>query len=150
MTKLRTAFLVGGVLLLLLVGSPGTSTARTLTRVTPSGGYYYTVHYGDTLSGIATWTYGSASAWGCIARANGLANGNYIWAGQTLWLPPDCMSSPGTGGSARYHTVQYGQTLSGIACMYYYDCNYWRIANANGLGNPNYIWAGQVLWVPFP
>ena len=47
-------------------------------------GSYYVVHRGDTLSGIA-YRYG-VSAWS-IARANGLCNMNYIWSGQTLYIP---------------------------------------------------------------
>lgn len=47
----------------------------------------YTVMYGDTLYSIATSR--GLNPW-CVATANGLANPNYIRAGQCLVLPPYC------------------------------------------------------------
>ncbi len=46
-----------------------------------------------------------------------------------------------------YHTVQPGQTLFSIANMY--GISMWSLACANGLYNPNYIYAGMVLYVPY-
>ncbi|RME60470.1 LysM domain-containing protein [Candidatus Parcubacteria bacterium] len=51
---------------------------------------------------------------------------------------PDC------GGS--YHCVRYGETLFSIGRLYNVDPYY--IAEVNGLANPNYIYAGQVLYIP--
>lgn len=45
-----------------------------------------------------------------------------------------------------YHTVLPGQTLYSIAM--YYGTSVWAVACANGLYNPNYIYAGQVLLIP--
>jgi LysM repeat protein len=45
---------------------------------------YYVVHYGDTLDSIS-WRHG-VSTWS-LARANGLWNANYIYAGQVLYIP---------------------------------------------------------------
>ncbi len=45
-----------------------------------------------------------------------------------------------------YHTVQPGQTLYSIAV--HYGTSVWAIACANGLYNPNYVYAGQVLVIP--
>ena len=50
----------------------------------PSCGYWYTVHWGDTLNSIA-WRSG-VNVW-TIARANGIYNLNWIYAGQALWIP---------------------------------------------------------------
>ena len=47
----------------------------------------------------------------------------------------------------RCHVVQYGETLFSIGRMY--DVNPYQIAEANGLYNPNYIYAGQVLYIPY-
>jgi LysM repeat protein len=47
-------------------------------------GWYYTVRRGDTLLRIGR-VYG-VSAWS-IARANGIYNMNYIWVGQSLYIP---------------------------------------------------------------
>jgi LysM repeat protein len=50
----------------------------------PSCGYWYTVHWGDTLNSIA-WRSG-VNVW-AIAQANGIYNLNRIYAGQALWIP---------------------------------------------------------------
>src|ERR687884_1887582 len=46
-----------------------------------------------------------------------------------------------------YHTVQPGQTLYWIAN--HYGVSVWALACANGLWNPNYIYAGMVLTIPY-
>lgn len=48
-------------------------------------------------------------------------------------------------GNAQYYTVQSGDTLSGIASRY--GTSYQKIAQLNGIGNPNLIYAGQRLRV---
>lgn len=45
-----------------------------------------------------------------------------------------------------YHYVRYGETLSSIGRLY--GVNPYAIARANGLANPNRIYAGQVLLIP--
>jgi len=45
-----------------------------------------------------------------------------------------------------YVTVQPGQTLYSIANAY--GVSVWSMACANGLYNPNYIYAGMVLYIP--
>ncbi|MEZ4662184.1 MAG: LysM peptidoglycan-binding domain-containing protein [Caldilineaceae bacterium] len=56
-------------------------------------------------------------------------------------------SAPASHGyCVAWHYVTYGQTLSGIAA--YYGVNYWHLANANGIGNPNRIYVGQQLCIP--
>ncbi len=49
------------------------------------------------------------------------------------------------GSVAQYYTVQSGDTLSGIASKY--GTTYQRIAQLNGITNPNVIYAGQKLRV---
>ncbi|MBN1991968.1 MAG: LysM peptidoglycan-binding domain-containing protein [Anaerolineae bacterium] len=49
-----------------------------------------------------------------------------------------------SGGA--YHTVRYGETLFSIGR--YYGVNPYYIAEVNNLYNPNYIYAGQVLYIP--
>lgn len=46
------------------------------------------------------------------------------------------------------HRVRFGETLFSIARQY--QVNPWMIARANGLFNPNLIFAGQVLCIPGP
>jgi len=45
-----------------------------------------------------------------------------------------------------YHYVRWGETLSSIGRLY--GVNPYAIAHANGLANPNYIYAGQMLVIP--
>ena len=45
-----------------------------------------------------------------------------------------------------YHRVRWGETLSSIGGLY--GVNAYAIARANGLANPNHIYAGQVLVIP--
>jgi lysozyme len=49
--------------------------------------------------------------------------------------------------SGTYHVVLWGQTLYDIAL--WYGVNVWTLACANGLYNANYIYAGQVLYIPY-
>lgn len=48
-----------------------------------------------------------------------------------------------------YYRVRYGDTLSGIAQAFTGNANnYWSLAAYNGIANPNYILAGQVIYIP--
>jgi LysM repeat protein len=57
------------------------------------------------------------------------------------------LSSSAAAAGPVYHTVQYGQTLYSIAA--HYGTSVWAIACANGIYNPNYVYAGQVLQIPY-
>lgn len=102
---------------------------------------HHVVQWGENLTRIAR-HYGT-TIW-AIAQANGIWNINYIRAGQVLlipgWGPPDPVPGP------RYHIVQLGETLSGIAWRY--GTTVWAIAQANGIWNPNLIYVGQRLYIP--
>lgn len=106
----------------------------------------YVVHRGDTLSSIA-WRYGT-SVW-TLARMNGLANPNYIWAGQRLCVPcgtgyyPPPPPPPPCG---TFHVVCRGDTVYSIARRY--GSTVQAIANANRLWNPSRIYVGQRLYIP--
>lgn len=98
---------------------------------------YHTVARGQTLSGIARW-YGVGM--GELQRANGIANPNYIVAGQTLCIPV-C-----PGGGTQY-LVRRGDTLSGIARAY--GTTWQCLANYNGIRNPSYIQAGKMITIVY-
>ncbi len=51
---------------------------------------------------------------------------------------------PASGGA--HHTVRYGETLFSLGRRY--GVNPYQIAKANGLRNPDCIYAGQVLYIP--
>ena len=102
------------------------------------------VRRGENLTRIAAYYGTSVQA---IARANGLRNPDYIWAGQRLVIPHGGERGAGQrGGCGCVHIVRRGETLSQIAWRY--GTSVWAIAQQNGLGNPNYIWAGQRLCIP--
>ncbi len=63
-------------------------------------GNCYRVHYGDTLFSIGR-RYG-VNPWE-IARANGLQNPNWIYAGQWLFIPPARYPHPYGGNPAGYY-----------------------------------------------
>lgn len=133
------------------------------TSASAAGPVFHTVQPGQTLYSIAA-HYGT-SVW-AIACANGLFNPNYIYAGQVLAIPQGPM--PGGGCQAPrppmpkpepigwhphpgpqfgcFYTVRWGDHLFRIALRY--GIPWTVLAQANGLHNGNYIYAGQVLRVP--
>lgn len=104
-------------------------------------GRTHNVQYGETLATIAA-TYGiSVDA---LMQANGLTNPNLIYEGQVLNIPA---SQPPPPGQQNY-VVQPGDTLSTIAETF--SISLAALMQANGLRNPNLIYAGQVLKIPAP
>jgi LysM repeat protein len=120
------------------------------TRVAHANGYStHVVTLGETLSSIAGMYGVSAEA---IAQANGIVNPDYIYAGQVLTIPGSYM--PPSGGyqpppppqSGGHYVVRLGDSLYGIAAMYGTTIS--ALMATNGISNPNYIYAGQVLVIP--
>jgi LysM repeat protein len=128
-------------------------TAAQPSPVSAAGPAYYVVRPGDTLTAIA-WRYGMTT-W-AIARANGIWNPNYIYAGQVLVIPyvpgpfpPVPPYPPGPIPGPIYQCavrVNYGDTLIAIAARLRTDV--WTLARANGIYNLNWIYAGQWLRIP--
>jgi LysM repeat protein len=86
-------------------------------------------------------------SWVVIAEANNLSNPNQIYTGQVLNLS-------GTGGQPEpmptpegiNYLVKPGDTLFKIA--QHFGISWVEIAEANGLVNPNEIYAGQMIKIP--
>ncbi len=95
----------------------------------------YTVRRGDTLSGIAS-RFGTT--YQRLAQLNGISNPNRIYVGQVLRIP-----ASSSGSSPTYYVVKRGDTLSGIASRF--GTTYQKLAQLNGIRNPNRIYAGQRL-----
>jgi murein DD-endopeptidase MepM/ murein hydrolase activator NlpD len=98
----------------------------------------YQVKSGDTLSLIAL-RYGVSVDE--LVQANGLANPDMIYIGQTLVIPnqqPDV--------SGQIYTVQAGESLAMIAKRYGVTTD--QIISANNLPDINSIYAGQQLTIP--
>jgi LysM repeat protein len=109
-----------------------------------SGQIVHIVRWGENLSGIAV-RYGTTTH--AIMSANGLSNPNWIYAGQRLIIPGTghgYQPQPSTCGQV--YMVRYGDTLSGIA--YRFGISASALMQANGIVNPNCIYAGQKLTIP--
>ena len=132
--------------LLTIPAAPGALKAPLPAE--PSGSLSHTVQRGETLSGIARQHGTTVSA---IAQANGIADPARIYVGQRISIPGAAQPSPQaaaqsaaqTNGS---HTVQRGETLSGIARQHGTTVS--AIAQANGIANPARIYAGKTLTIP--
>jgi LysM repeat protein len=116
----------------------------------PMPGFYYTVSVGDTLYSIA-WRF-HTNVW-AVAQANGLINPSLIYVGQVLLISgsgpvPPVPPSPSPIPGPMIHVVRWGETVFSISRMY--GISVWTLAYANGLPNPNYIYAGQRLIIPGP
>lgn len=97
----------------------------------------YTVKKGDTLSEIAK-EYGTTV--NEIASLNNISNPNVIYVGQYLVIPTTSNANIST---ATTYTVKNGDTLSGIANKF--GTTYQKLAEINGISDPNKIFAGQVI-----
>jgi LysM repeat protein len=116
--------------------------ALLLPAAADAAGRVYVVKAGDTLYSIAIRTGTTVQG---IMQANGLRNPNYIWVGQALIIP----GAPGTPLPYQcgvYYTVRRGDTLSQVSRLFGVPVQ--AIVRANGLRNPNYVWAGQRLYIP--
>jgi LysM repeat protein len=137
MKKVSLGLLIAAALALLAV-QLGWATP-TVWAAPSSHRLIHIVRWGENLYRIARY-YGTTVE--AIAAANGIANPNRIYAGQRLVIPDATRPSPG----GFWYTVRYGDTLSGLAWRF--GRNQWTIAHANGIRNPNWIYAGQRLYIP--
>ncbi len=135
--------------------------------VAAAGPVYHTVQPGQTLYSIANMYH--VSVWS-MACANGLYNPNYIYAGMVLYVPygwygncrpsynpwqvgyhpqnPNPYPQPYPHPSYDcFYRVRWGDTLSSIAWRYGTTAG--ALASANGLYNPNFIYAGMNLRIPY-
>ena len=126
--------LLNGIMSWLSVYDVETLDTSTSTPVATTS-QTHVVQYGENLSSIAA-KYGTT--WQEMARVNALSNPDMIYSGQTLNVTGS--QSVATTG---YCVVEYGDTLSGIATQF--GTTVERLVSANGIDNPNMIYAGQVL-----
>jgi LysM repeat protein len=126
-------------LLALLASAGAPASAAPGLKRQGTGATIHVVQWGENLSLIAM-RYGVTTS--AIVQANGIANPNYIYAGQRLTIPGGS-STPAPSGQTTTYVVKAGDTLSGIAYRYGTTVN--EIVSLNGLVNPNLIYVGQVL-----
>ena len=114
----------------------GVSTKPSTPKPTPApapAAETHTVKSGETLSGIAA-KYGTT--YQHLAQINGINNPDLIYAGQVLKID-------GAAAPSKTYTVKGGDTLSDIAARY--GTTYQRLAQINGISNPDLIHPGQVI-----
>lgn len=102
----------------------------------------HTVSRGETLAAIAA-RYGTTPA--ALARANGIANPNRIYAGTQLQVPTGTAAAPARSGGSSY-TVRSGDTLGSIAARA--GTSIATLVSLNAIRNPNLVRVGQVLTLP--
>jgi len=144
MRKVRKILVVLSIVLVLqlLIASIGYAAPP------PASPRHHTVRAGETLYSIGRLYNVSPHA---IASANGLWNPNLIYVGQWLRIPwgpsyPGPWRPPGPYGARRHH-VRRGETLFSIGRLY--GVNPYAIARANGLWDPDRIYASQWLSIPW-
>jgi LysM repeat protein len=109
----------------------------------------HTVAPGENLYRIGL-KYGMS--WVVLASYNHLPNANYVRVGQVLQIPgggtpaPEPTPTPPDETGHIDYVVQWGDTLNKIGLRF--GVSWVEIAEANGLVNPNLIYAGQVLKIP--
>jgi len=122
------------------LGSSTTIYAGTYLYIPPSGPATggpdpYVVRSGDTLYRLAVRFGTTVSA---LQARNGLGSSTSIYTGQSLFIPATA--------TRIVHTVQPGQTLSGIAAIY--GTSVGALQTLNNISNVNVISAGDVLAIP--
>jgi LysM repeat protein len=134
------------VILLVTLVAASLATTGSTYACGGCGNTYYTVQWGDSL-GVIAQNYGvSLSA--LYAANPGL--GYWIYPGQVLVIPGGsctCGYTPSYYAGGNAYTVQRGDTFSRIAQRF--GVNYYDLWAANPhIWDPNYIYAGQVLYIP--
>lgn len=125
-----------------------TAAPQPTATKSPTGETIHTVQSGERLFSIARLYNVNPYA---IAQLNGITAPYLIYPGQKLKIPGGTVSAtpvpnqtPVPGG--RTYTVQPGDNLFRIAMKF--GMSMQAIAAANGLGNYNFIYVGQVLKIP--
>src|SRR5512139_1957039 len=144
MTTRRIIFtLVAAALILAMTAGSVVAAPQAATRAAYTCVAYHTVKFGDTLNSISRLYSVSVQA---LMAANNIYNPNLIYAGQTLCIPGSAHVPPPPPPCGTYYTVQWGDTLSSIAARY--GTTVQAIMYANNIMNPNYIYAGMILYIP--
>ena len=102
------------------------------------GEIIYTIKRGDTLWGISK-KYGVSIQ--NLINWNNIKNPNLIYTGNTLKI----YTNYGNSNEDIKYTIQRGDTLSQIALRF--GTTVKRLAQINGIQNPNLIYAGQIIYI---
>lgn len=131
------AFAIASLMIAVMVPAAASAGPRQ------SGGsgcaQFYVVQRGDNLSRIAQ-RFGTTAS--TLRELNSIANPDRIYAGMTL-----CVHAQPQSPSGFWYTVQRGDTLHSIGRRCGWSASY--LATVNHLTNPNRIYVGQVLFIPY-
>ena len=98
------------------------------------------MRWGDTLYRIAV-RYGTSVS--ALMNLNGITNPNYIVAGQTICVKPGGCGAPGASCTPFAPEICF----ESIAARYGWGT--WYLANVNHIANPDRIYVGQVILIPY-
>ncbi len=132
------------LLVVLVIGATLLTAAPALAAPPATGGgsgcaQFYVVQFGDNLFRIALRF--NTTIWE-LQRLNGIPNPNLIFVGQTL-----CVRAGAPIPFGFLYVVRHGDTLFSIGVRYGWSVAY--LASVNHLPNPNFIFVGQVLLIPY-
>jgi len=119
--------------------APKTTTVPTLAPTPTLTPLVHRVKTGDTISGISQFYDVPVEV---ILELNGVSDGDSIFVGQELRLPPDARMPPAAAVPTTYR-VQSGDTLSAIAVRFGVSIE--DLLAANGMDDPNSIFEGQEI-----
>lgn len=112
----------------------------------------YTVQSGDTLYDISNRYYGTGIYFDEIADYNGIDDPNDIKAGDEIKIPHiDVEKTDVPDMGIPTYTIQSGDTLINICGKFYGEKSYavaLKLAEYNGIDNPDLIKPGQVINIP--
>jgi LysM repeat protein len=143
-SRLRLRLTVLSILAVLTLLLPAAALAAPVSAPAESANHWYgcathhIVRYGQTLSGIARYYGVSVQA---IMQVNNIRNPNHIYAGQKLCIPGDGYGHDDDYDDDNGH--HGGHYPGGSPCV-----AVWAVMQANGISNPNRIYAGQKLCIP--
>lgn len=124
---------------------PGAIASTGQAPSVQGGGLSHTVAPGENLFRISR---GYGVSMRTIMEANGITDPDLVYAGQVLTIPASGgapVAAPVASSSAE-HTVGAGENLFRISLRYGVSMD--AIAAANGITDPEQIYAGQVLIIP--
>lgn len=128
-----------------------TSSTNAEVKTGDSIAYYlvpYTVKSGDYLAKICSSLGTSYTAYkNVINGVNGLS-GTKIYSGKTLYIPVTTPPSTGSYYAVVAHRVDNGDTMNNICAAYNTTATSMMTKGVNSGINLNYLYAGQVVYVP--
>ena len=112
----------------------------------------YTVQTGDTLYDISIRNFGTGIYYDEIAEYNGIEDPSHIMPGDIIKLPNIVTDNKELKPTTiQTYTVQEGDNLTTICKKIYNDDSYeltLKLAEYNGIEDPNFIKQGQVIELP--